>query len=293
MNNLSFHYISPLSVFFTCLVLLGCGSKEINPLEDERGIYSFYGALDMERSTNYIRVRDLRLPHLAEQTIGENTVITFEDLEKGTSIILLDSLVDFSGNITHNYILNKTLQPRQPYRITARRNDGALSESIANTPGITIAGAVPDENVSCGQRITFHFDNVLPSEQIRVDAGFEYEGEMYWFEITRYCDFKYDEFTNRVSLEKNPINLLGLVFPPQNINIPQCQNIIPRISCDELSSDVAYLRYYHLGPEWQRIFPVIQVNPDNVKDVENGLGFFGAYRSDLITYTLSINSENN
>lgn len=278
----------PVVIIIFILLFSGCGSKEINPLEDERGIFSFYGALDLDSQSNLIRVRDLRIPLLSEQTIGDGTVVTFEDIENGVSTVLQDSVIYINGHTIHNFVLNQPLRPRQPYRITAVREDGALSESIATTPGITIAGAVPDENVRCRQQITFQFDNVLPSEQIRVDAGFEYDGEMYWFEITRYCDFNYDEIDNRVTLEKSPFNLLGLVFPPRNINMPQCQNINPRIGCDELSSDVAYLRFYHLGPEWQRIFPIIQVNPDNVMDVDNGLGFFGAYRSDTITYSLSL-----
>lgn len=242
----------------------------------------------MDSHSHYVRVRDLRLPHLAGQTIGEYTVVTFEDLERGSSVILQDSLIDYNGHVTHNFIIHQELRPRRPYRVTAYREDGSFAESIATTPGITITRAEPDEHVGCRQKMTFQFDNVLPAEQIRVEAGFEYQNEMHWFEISRFCEFSRDEQLNRITLDVMPRNLLALVFPPRNANMLTCENMPPRIECDDLSSNTAHLRFLHLGPEWQRVYPLIQVNPENVMDVENGLGFFGAYRQDVITYSLSV-----
>jgi len=99
-----------------------------------------------------------------------------------------------------------------------------------------------------------------------------------WFEISRFCEFNRDVSENRITLEVSPFDLLGLIFPPRNVNILTCPGTPSTVSCNELSSNIAQLRFYHIGPEWQRVFPLIQVNPENVMDVENGLGFFGAYR---------------
>jgi len=43
--NMVIRHIYLVFLLFILGFLNGCGSKEINPLEDDRGIFSFYGAL--------------------------------------------------------------------------------------------------------------------------------------------------------------------------------------------------------------------------------------------------------
>lgn len=264
--------------------LITCSDPKINGLEDERGIYSIYGALDIDKNPNYIRVKDLRIPLSADSSEIDG-VVEFQDLETGTTTILQDTIVEFNENRTNNYILHEDLEPRQSYQLTVTRPDGNFVSSIATTPGITRHSVQPNENVSCFSNIEIRFQNVLPTEQIRLYAGFSYEG-FQTQEISRYCEFEREG--NELVLNITTRNLLGIVLPAPGTNQILCRKTESAIGCGDLESNTVNLRYLHLGPEWQKVFPIYPVDPEDIRDVENGLGFFGGYREDNFSYSVIV-----
>lgn len=141
-------------------MLCGCGDRSVNPYENERAIYSMYGALEVGKTPNYIRVKDLQVPFDDEDQQDLNAIIRFEDLDNGNTTILVDTTSDFSGNITHNFIVQEPIQPLGKYQITAEREDGATVQTIATGPHVTEVEAEPTENVECEQQIEFIFKNV-------------------------------------------------------------------------------------------------------------------------------------
>lgn len=269
------------------LIFLGCNEKQINPMEDTRGIYSIYGALNMEHDLHYIRVKDLKIPLASDSSKNIDATVLFEDLESGIQKILQDTVVEFSGNYTHNYILNENLGVRNPYQITVTRSDGNSVSSIATTPGITSPAAIPSENVGCFQPMVIQFDNVLPSEQIRYEVGFEYNNDIRWLELSRICPLTRIQNENSVSINLIPLDLIGAVFPSPGVDRIACDSRLARIGCNDLDSEVVRFRYLHLGPEWQNVYPLYPVDPEDIGDVNNGLGFFGAYRSDSFNFTVN------
>lgn len=278
-----------LSVYILLIILAsfspGCNDKSIDPIEDGTGIFSFYGAIDLNEHPNYVRVRDLKIPFLSEPD-SLDAEVTLLHLESGIQSTLEDSIVTFSGKITNNYIITDTLLPRNTYKLSAmRKSDGATSSSIATMPGITEHTVSPDSNVDCHQPITFRFKNVLPSENIRIEAGFVHDKQITWFEVGRICDIR-QTGDNEMVFSASPNNLLGIVFPPPGINMLVCKDITPAVECDQLDSNVARLRYVHFGPEWNAVYPLRPVNPTAVLDVDNGLGFFGGIRRDSFTFTI-------
>lgn len=268
------------------VVFTGCQDKRINPLEEERGIYSIYGAMDMDEEQHYFRVKDLRGPlsSTSEQII--DATVVFEDLETGNQKSLQDTVVEFSGNFTHNYFLEERLDIRNPYQITVTRSDGSSVSSVATTPGVTAPSAIPSENVHCFQPMEIRFDNVLPSEQIRYEVGFEYDRDTYWLELSRVCPLTRIPNENAVSINLMPLDLIGAVFPRPGTNAVSCNFAIANIRCSDLDSEVVRFRYLHLGPEWQNVYPIYPVDPEDIGDVNNGLGFFGAYREDSFRFTV-------
>lgn len=266
-------------IFFT-----GCEEPNIDALENEKGIYSIYGALDIDQTTNYIRVKDLRLP-LSADSDSIDAVTEFEILETGARTILRDTVVEFNGNFTHNYILNQDLAPKKSYKVTVNRSDGNSVSSVATMPGITEHEVEPSQVAQCVSPVEITFENVLPDEQIRLEVGFGYDGGFLSQEVSRFC--KFEREGNQLSLLTSTKDLLGMVFPAPGVNLVTCKGTPPAFSCDELPSNKVQLRYLHLGPEWQNVFPLYPNDPEDVADVDNGLGFFGGYRQDTLSYRIS------
>jgi len=283
--------LAGLSLFL--ILLASCKEPVIDHLERETGYYSVYGALDLHSTSHVFRVRDLKREFQSGYHELDVTVY-FDDLEEGTTEILRDSIVAFSDNYTHNYILNRKLDPRKTYKVKVDDPDGRSVSSRFTTPGVGRVFIDPYHNipptpVSCFSFVHIHFRNVAPDEQIRYWVEFEYNGTLYSRELTGSCPKTYYPESKELILFTDTRILLSWVFGNE-IGEPRCrQPVIPKVSCSELSSDRVIIRYRQLGPDWESIYPVINIDPRSVGDVENGIGFVGAYREETVPYRLIIN----
>ena len=102
------------------LVFISCDtSRSIDPFEDEAGSYSIYGAIELGVDNNFIRIRDVSVPFLADSGLGyENVNVHLEEVESGREIALRDTIVNYNGNYTVNYLIEEDLQPRVAYNFT-------------------------------------------------------------------------------------------------------------------------------------------------------------------------------
>lgn len=278
-----------LSVTLLTFSISGCKDSEIDPFEDEIGVYSIYGAMDLHDSLNVIRVRDLNTFFNSDSSKYLDATVTFFDIQENTSQILKDSVVQFPTNYTHNFMLKKHFEPSSPYRVEVERSDGVKVSSNFTTPGITETKFIHTGNrVHCYTPIQFVFKNVLPDEQIRIDVGVNYQEKIHWIEFTGICITEYIEERHELVITAKPYLLLDFFWPkPKWDPPPNCRDPrYPTVLCDDLSSDDFIIRYLHLGPEWMKIYPVRPRIPDEVGDVENGLGFLGAFRQDTLVFTV-------
>jgi hypothetical protein len=277
---------------FTLIMILfyGCREPVIDHLERETGTYSLYGAMDLHSNSHTFRVKDLKR-EFRTGFYELDVTVYFDDLESGTTEILRDSVVAFSDNYTHNYLLNKKLEPRNTYRIRVDGPDGRSVSSQATTPGIARVFIDPYDNIpktpfSCFFPMAIHWRNVEPDEQIRYWVDFEYNGTIYSSELTGTCPKTYYPEFKELILYTDTRILLNWVFPPDG-GTPRCRNpVSPKVSCNELSSDNVVVRYRQLGPDWKSIYPVINIDPRYSGDVENGIGFVGAYREESVQYVI-------
>lgn len=272
-----------------CLALLfisSCHDSKINPYEEDTGIYSVYGALNIDETRHVIRVRDLNQFHNDSSSIHLDATVTFHDLENGTSQILRDSIVQFPANFTHNFILEKELQPRTTYRVSVERSDGESVTSTFTTPGIPTVQVLPaDTDYNCSGQFRIGFRNVLPTEIIRWEIGFEYQETIHWLEFSQFCGQEYDESLQRLLITTRPIILLNEIFPSSTDSFNPCQPPwTPTVRCKDLDTGTAHLRYLHLGPDWQKVFPIYPNDPLDVESIANGLGFLGAYHEGSATF---------
>jgi len=283
--------------FFTILIgIYGCDTT-IEPFEDEQGIFSIYGAVEVGKDQNIIRVRNLLEPFNPDSSFELDANIIFTDLQTGTETQLRDTVIQFPVGNTYNFILDQELELDSQYQITVeRKSDGATSSSIATTPGLTEVSFAPFEFIRCETPIRFRFKNVKPSEFVRMEIGAEYQNEIHWGELDLVGDIEFDPQLDLHTLNLRPRNLLVEVFTPQLPDNPFFDplTLFPTVNCNELSSNTIKIRYKHFGPEWDTGLPIEDglIDTDS-GDIENGLGFFGAFREDTFSFEITEEEEDN
>lgn len=282
-----------------CLLLLGvlwlsCGrDRVINPFEDNVGTYSAYGALDIDEPLNSIRIRNVSTPFLIDSVIGyEDVNVFFTDFSTNTETQLADTIINFNGNFTYNYLLREDLQPSSQYGIKIVYDDGNESTTTVNTPAVTIADTTPDKASNCRQNMRISFKNVMRPEFINAEVGVLYQGTMRWAPIQTIQTPEFIAGQDEMELQLTVTNLLVDIFPPPpeaTIGVPP-RFWLPTVSCDELDEYKMYIRYIHFGPEWEH-FRGTEFLSDMFVDsetIENGIGFIGAIRRGTIEFIFEI-----
>lgn len=283
---------NPLIYLLLLVVLTGFSACErsVNPFEDNQGIFSIYGALEVGEEQNIIRVRNLLEPFQADSSFPFDATVTFTDLQSGTTTQLRDTVVTYEVGQTHNFILEEELELDSQYQITVERSDGEQVTSIATTPGLTEVSFAPFQFITCETQIDFRFHNVKQSELVQMEIGATYQGDVHWAEMDLVGDIEYDPQLEVHRVEMSPRNLLVEVFTPVLPDNPYYDpyTLFPTVGCDELDNNTIMIRYKHFGPEWQTGRPIEDGEIDTDSGViENGLGFFGAYRMDTFSFDIS------
>lgn len=290
-----------IAFLLIAFVVSGCDERSISPLEESSGTYSVYGALSIDQTPNYIRIRDLTVPFLSDSARTLDAEVTFEDLQEGTTTTLRDSVVNFGGNYTHNFIVDQQLEPDRSYQLTVERSDGTTVTSMATTPEITevVLSETPRPNgdvvLGCTVQMTFSYRNVVEPESIRMEVGFQYQGQVHWAEVGKVAQLEHKEGADEMFVRMSPRNLLVEVFPPPGIDNPSINPrfLSPTVNCNQLDTNMVRIRYDHFGPEWDNINRERgPINPLESMDVEGGLGFLGAFRSGSFNFFIGVVEEN-
>lgn len=260
---------------FLALIWVGCIERNLDTFEDDAGFYSIYGALDADTDLNYIRIRNTQFP-VIEGSRQFDAEVNFEDVETGEIITLRDTVIDFSGFITHNFILDKELPAKKVYRLSVERDDGASVSSLVTIPDLTEVLVEPSENVRCRNQIEFTYKNVEYPEQIRMEVGVTRGTEIQWANIGVRTQLEHRKESNEMFMRTTPNNLVREIFPPP----------FQEVTCDKIK--ILHVRYRHLSKEWEIINEFGQFPGDHTQwnDVASGSGFLGAFRKDSFTITL-------
>lgn len=277
-----------LFLALTLILFAGCEDRNISPFEENSSTYSIYGAMELDTIPNYIRVKDVTIPFLSDSAKNIDAKVTFEDLHEGTSTVLRDTVVNFSGNYTHNFIVEQQLKPDNTYKLTVEGPDGETATSTATTPSVTeVELSIGDQElpedfeVPCRQEMTFTYKNVPEPESIRMDIGFKYAGKYQWAEVGFVDQLRHADDSDEMFLTLSPHQLLIEVFPPPgSIEGRDPRYLNPSVSCRQLDSKEVRVQYFHFGPEWESVNKETgPTDPTKSPDIEDGLGFLGAYHT--------------
>ena len=287
-------YSCSLIVLLLVTMFVSCNNQDFDPFEEETRAFSIYGLLRAGESPTYIRVKDLREPFLTTQGERDYTVL-FEDLETGKVSTLQDSIYDFSGSYTRNFIINEQIEEDRLYRVTVTSVDGVISQSEAKTPMNTEVVLSPSlYSYVCDNFIEMTFKNVVDPESIDleftlIDGNVVHKAALNFFKD----QFKRSAETNELELLMRPRDLLLELFGEyKGSNAFNPYDKFPDVYCKDKSWDMYIIasgtvtvRYTHLSREWAnaaRFGGLIDIESG---DVENGLGFFGGIHEGSFTIT--------
>lgn len=200
----------------------------MNPFDEEKGLYSIYGYLDLDKEVNYIRVKDLNATLTTNSTDNINATVTLENTDKNIVETLQDTLVKFEGIYTHNFRTTMEINPVTSYKITVERSDGKSVTATATTPQIADVNWGPT-NDYCQFPVEITFEPILDKYDLEVAIGFDYEDIRYWV---------YPEITHVEG------ELIKYRFTPDSIIRSM------EIECHQLDDDKLFIEYTHYGPDF-------------------------------------------
>lgn len=287
MTSIKFSSLLPLVFITFIFAFTACDDQTIDPIEDDSGIYSFYGTLEVGKTPNVVRIRNSNKPFLSPSDSFDGTV-TLEDLETGEITTLRDSVVEFSGNFTHNFIIENEIKHDKEYLLTATRSDGETVQSRAKTPGTTEIQFTPNQSIACENAVDFRFQNVVNPETVQVEIQVFHNGQDQSAPLRIFADeLEPSSNENELKMVLSPRNLLLEVFTPILPDNPNFNpfTLFPTVKCNDLQIKEITINYTHFGPEWSVGRPGRGLINIESGDVENGLGFFGAFHRDSFSFT--------
>lgn len=239
-----------LALLLPSLMLLAGGcDNSMNPLNEKKGIYSIYGYLDILDEVNYIRVKDMNIPLVADTTETIDATVTLTNMETGESQVLQDSVVQFDSVMTHNFRTTMDIRPRTTYRVEVEGSDGRSVSATATTPGIAQTNVAPTGEI-CAVPITITFDNVQPRTAVSMEIHFVYKKVPYFMSRILRPEEQID-YDGSVSFTARPHQIIREGYcrkmPDSICEFPA----LPPGACFMLSSDVFTVDYIHYGPGYE------------------------------------------
>lgn len=264
-----------LTIFLliAAILFVGCDDNTLNPIDRDRGLYGIYGALNLNKEVNYIRVKDLNAELTEEATDTIDATVTLENLETGVIDTLPSTRLQFEDIYLHNFIVNGPINPDTPYRVRAERSDGKSTSIETLTPTMPGPVAKP-QNQDCSTPITVIFEPTNGSTIVlRVGIPFESVlGPIYWAtpqelkdEDNRQGSIVYT-FTPQIQLDLVP----GSVTNGQDLD------------CTDLDDDDFLISYSHYASGFYE--KIDNENFDIVKSTDR----FGAFYRDTLAVTVDI-----
>lgn len=267
------------TLFVLSSLLLGGCDNTLAPRSEETGSLSVYGFLTVSDDKHFVRVRDLDRP-VIDDTTGELDVdVRLQNLATGNVEVLQDSVVEFDGIYTHNFWVEKDIQPKSQYRLTVEGDAGEYVQATATLPTQTDVKVTP-KAPRCTDPISVAFPNIEDVTRIRASAGFQWDNEWYWTRLSMPSPSQdiVTSFRPEISENDDEGVIESLIVDP----IPdEVDN-----HCSILDDGTFYIAYTHLGPNWPAQTPI--ADPLEAETVDDGIGAFGGMHRDTVSVPVDI-----
>ena len=248
--------------------LAGACDNSMDPLDTQKGTYSIYGALNIEKSENYIRVKNLNNSFAQEDAKILGADVTLEDLDRGVAQPLEDSVVVYDGVYTHNFKTTMDILPDTPYRVTVDGDEGTTVRATGTTPKIASSSVNPTKE-DCRTSIAFTFEPV--SGSIQLSIGVHY-GSLRFY-TKRYSP---QEDSERVRFFLTPEELLkkalGKNLAGDDVEDP--------VRCHDLTNNTVVVKSVVYGPDF------FGKTPTDSLSIPGGAGRFGGFYRDQFSFQI-------
>lgn len=261
----NYHISLSLCVIAMLCVIWNTGcDNTLDPLDEERGIFSIYGGLDLNSEINYLRVRNLNLPIRENEIQDFDGTVSITNIRTSETEILNDTLINVQNVFVRNFISTMPIEPETVYEVIARNPEGKQVKATATTPAfaeVSLMPVAPD----CTTRVNIDFDPVSVGG-LEPEIGFKWNGDILWQPV----------IPERGGNDESN-DLRRVSFTPRQLISTRLQEAR---WCSELPEDIFYLRYIHYGPEFNQ-----SIDSDNL-NVPGGAGTLGAYYRELRPFVI-------
>ncbi|MEQ8525087.1 hypothetical protein [Gracilimonas sp.] len=249
------------------LISFGACDNSVDPVDKDLGIFSIYGAIDIDAQVNYIRVRDLNAPFTLEATEELDAEVVLENINSGFSETLTSIRKEADGVYVHNFEVTQSIVPDNDYRIYVTRSDGRQVVLDMTSPNKAVFEVTPEVN-SCFTPVTITLSNVQTGT-VTVSIGVPFRGR-YWMEpdVFRVTN---EGANNEYEITYNPGGLLG--------GIPA--NFEDEVTCEDINGEEYLVSISHYGPGfYEKLF----VESFDILETSKR---FGSYYQDTLATKLS------
>ncbi len=252
-----FKNATSLSLLVSLLIIggmiAGCDNT-LEPIDQRRGFYSLYGALDMDNEVNYIRVKDLNVPLRKGSGEELDAEVRLTNLDRQVTEVLEDSVRLLEGIYTHNFRATMDIRQGERYRVEVESPEGETTAATAEAPVRTdteMEPKVPD----CFTNFQLVFDRIRNPDNIVISVGFEFRDEIF--------------SENFRPVEREGSDEVVVLLRLKRMLDNQLFDAGYNAYCHHLSSDSLYVEYTHHGPDFYE-----QIETDTL-DIRDGAGRFG------------------
>lgn len=264
-----------LAVLLLC-TLVAC-EDSVSPILESDRQYTIFGALDMDRDTQFVRVIPIR-PQL--ESTGDSLNVTVRTIELETEMVRQwrDSVHVFdTGQIGHIFYAPLRIRAGFTYRLEVLPEDGDLVTSAETVvPSEPVATVFPET-------MEWIFTTRLVARQRIVWDGLEqapFDIEQ-WYRFLRVSDFSYSD----VKLSYDPVNgavpgeagqwEVDIDLVRDRDSLVTEMDIGPSTPLAGVGLRITLLDNAFLPPgeEFDR---EVLAQPGTLSNVENGFGFFGS-----------------
>lgn len=275
-------YLSVWVIIPVLLILsLGCDNS-LNPLDEDKGNFSIYGYLDLDKKINYIRVKNLNTTFREDTGGNIDAEVTLTNLDEGITETLQDTIVVFDGVKTHNFRTTIDIRPGTAYKVSAESSGGRKTTAKATAPLRAETGVMP-KVPNCTTRVNLSFNPVETVFSLKLEIGFEYKQDMFWVTMNDYIA----DSEGGVTASFEPWTVLKKVFEVvEEDEITRGQSPFDdvldegEVFCHQLDSEFYYARYSHYSPK------LFQNTISDTLAIPDGAGRFGAFYSDSFTFKI-------
>ncbi len=269
-NLTSIYYFKAIFPSALLVLIVSCDNT-IDAVTEGRATYSVYGYLDINRDTNFVRIKKLDSRLLNESFQKLEAKVTLTNLSTDKTQVLQDSVIPFENVKTHAYFTTMKITPTTSYRLSVTGPNGEGISAVTTTPAIANASVQLDKVINFDWR-PVHYESVFTYSLS--DSAFQFNSSD---NDKGFC-FHIDAFGDYITIP----GFCRIVMPNESnyrfLSIPKFL-ILNKVSDDTSFKLYVAYRHFSIGS----FKPIITTDSISIPGKS---GQFGSLYTDTLIFTI-------